>query len=158
MRGQPADSYRVADSGHEKTRMANLPMEAQGAYRRKDLARGRSLLMLWGVPVAVLVATLRLNQAGVIPLTVAAALWSASTLWIAAGCLVNARRCGRVHCIIVGTLFPILSIFGIADTLGIISLSWNYFWAAFFAILIVALSTEYFWKPYSRPLILSKKP
>jgi hypothetical protein len=131
--------------------MVNLPMEDQGAYRRKDLARGRSLLTLWGIPVAVLVVTLRLNAAGVISQTLAAALFSASVLWIAVGCLVNARRCGRVHCIIVGTLFPILSIFGIADTFGIISLNWNYFWAAFFAILITGFSTEYLWRPYSRP-------
>ncbi len=131
--------------------MANLPVADQGAYRSRDLARGRSLLILWGIPGGILVVTLRLNAAEVISPPLAAALFSASILWIAVGCLVNARRCGRVHCIIVGTLFPILSIFGIANTLGLIGLNWNYFWAAFFTILIASFSTEYLWRPYSRP-------
>jgi hypothetical protein len=77
-------------------------------------------------------------------------LWITATSWIAGGCLVNARRSSRVHCIIVGYLFPLLALSGIMNLIGIFSFSWNVYWAVFLAILIASFLTEYLWRPYYR--------
>ncbi len=65
----------------------------------KDLAAGwRSFLPIWGAPVFAAIAASLLPM----PDWVAAAAWAVAFLWMGAACLVNASRCGRLHCYFSG--------------------------------------------------------
>jgi len=66
-------------------------------WARQPLA----MLLWWGLPLAIGVFTAILH----LPLRIAAAVWAASFVWMASGCLVNAWRCHRLHCYISGPVF-----------------------------------------------------
>jgi hypothetical protein len=50
-----------------------------------------------------------------------AGVWALVFAWMATGCLLNARRCRRVHCFIsgpvllLGAIFATLAVFGVAE-------------------------------------------
>src|SRR5258708_5957513 len=69
---------------------------------RSDLLRSPpSALIWWCLPIALALAAQPLG----LPYHTAAAVWSLSFAWMAVGCLLNARRCHRVHCFISGPVF-----------------------------------------------------
>jgi hypothetical protein len=84
---------------------------------REDLARTPSILWLWGVPLAMVITASVLNGIHTLSLTGAGILWTVATAWIGIGCVINARRCGRVHCRIDGVLFPLLPWSGCSTSL-----------------------------------------
>jgi hypothetical protein len=114
-----------------------------------DLARTPSILWLWGAPVAVAIAGSVLNSLHIVSLTGAGILWTVATAWIGVGCVINARHCGRVHCRIDGVLFPLLSVGGLLNVLGIVSFSWNAYWIVFLVMLGASFIPELFWKRYA---------
>lgn len=105
-------------------------------------------MWLWCVPACVALGASLLRARGVLSLPVAGALWAAATLWIGLGCTLNARRCGRVHCIIDGALLPALAAIGLLNVLGIVTFSWSVYWGAFFVVLVVSFISEVVWKKY----------
>jgi hypothetical protein len=113
-----------------------------------DLLRTHSWLWLWCVPACAAIGASLLQARDVLSVPATGALWAAATLWIGLGCAVNARRCGRVHCLIDGVLFPLLAVSGLLNVLGIVTFSWNAYWAAFFVILLVSFIPEIVWKKY----------
>lgn len=68
---------------------------------RADLsARAGSFLAIWGAPVlAGLIAILVAPS-----IAWAAGAWALALAWMGAACLVNARRCGRLHCFFSGPI------------------------------------------------------
>ncbi|HEY1773611.1 MAG TPA: hypothetical protein VGH91_10520 [Gammaproteobacteria bacterium] len=86
---------------------------AEGSGR--DLLRGTGLL-LWGVPVAVL--ALSAHMGGLYP-TIA---WPLALVFMGAVCLVNARRCGRLHCFLTGPFFLLMAVLSLLYGLGIMDL------------------------------------
>lgn len=68
---------------------------------RRDLsARAGSYLAVWGAPVlAGAVASLVSPS-----VEWAAGVWSLALTWMGGACLVNARRCGRLHCFFSGPI------------------------------------------------------
>lgn len=66
-----------------------------------------------------------LNGIHTLSLIGAGTLWTVATAWIGICWVINARRCGRVHCRIDGVLFPLLSLVGLLNVPGIVSLNWN---------------------------------
>jgi hypothetical protein len=74
--------------------------------------------------------------------------WTLATLWIGAGCAWNARRCGRVHCLIDGALLPLLALVGLLNVMGVLALSSNIYWATFGAILVTGFLAEIVAKRY----------
>src|SRR5215831_8708526 len=117
---------------------------------REDIARGRGFFLLWGAPIAINVMVSVVQNLGWLPLTAAGAFWTAATAWIGISCVINARRCSRVHCAIAGALLLPLSVVGAANVLGLISIGWDIFgiyWGAFWVIVAVAFITEFLWKP-----------
>jgi hypothetical protein len=116
---------------------------------RYDLARTPSILWLWCAPGCLAVAAALLQGRGAISLTVAGALWTLATAWIAIGCAINAKQCGRVHCRIDGVTFSLLSIVGLLDVIRIVNFSWNLYWIAFVVILVASFVPEIFWKRYA---------
>lgn len=116
---------------------------------REDLSRTPSIVWLWGVPVAIVITGSVLNGTHTLSLTGAGILWTVATAWIGVGCVINARHCGRVHCRIDGILFPLLSLVGLLNVLGLVSLNWNVYWAIFLVILGASFLLEVFWKKYA---------
>ena len=114
-----------------------------------DLARTPSIVWLWCVPVVMVITASVLNGSHILSLAGAGVLWTLATAWIGIGCVINARHCGRVHCRIDGVLFPILSLVGLLNVVGILSLNWNVYWAIFLAILAASFVPEVFWKKYA---------
>ena|ERR1022692_631138 len=113
-----------------------------------DLLRPPSWVWLWCVPACVAIGASLLRARGVLSLPAAGALWAVVTLWIGLACALNARRCGRVHCIIDGVVFPVLAAIGLLNVLGIVTFSWSVYWGAFFAVLVASFIPEVVWKRY----------
>ena len=119
------------------------------APMRQDLAHTPSVLWLWGAPAVIAVAASILLSSDVISLSGAGVVWTLVTAWIGVGCVINARRCGRVHCRIDGVLFPLLSVVGLLRVLGLFAFSWNLYWAIFLAILGASFVPELVWRKYA---------
>lgn len=121
-------------------------------FRRRDYSlRPFSAVLLWGVPVGTIVLASVFYSIGSLPPRPAAALFTLATVWIGVGCLLNARACGRTHCLIVAGGFLPLSAVGAANVLGYLSFSWDphgVYWLAFTVILVAAFATEFCWTPY----------
>ncbi|PSK81804.1 hypothetical protein CLV79_11422 [Limimaricola soesokkakensis] len=60
--------------------------------KRDLLSSARSAVLAWWLPVGVMVLAIPLPDA---PKTV---IWVLALAWMGGACLLNARRCGRVHC------------------------------------------------------------
>ena len=66
----------------------------------KDFAKDRGkAIALWGLPVLAILA------GGFLPPGPRALLWISSLSVMGTACLVNASRCGRVHCYFTGPFF-----------------------------------------------------
>ena len=64
------------------------------------------------------------------------------TTWVGGTCLVNARRCGRVHCWVGGLLLPELAVVGGLNLLAIVTLPWTSYVSVFWLILLASLVLE----------------
>lgn len=75
---------------------------------RRDLVRSRAAWLLWILPSALVVAGLVWRDAR-------AALWVPAFAVMGSACLLNARRCGRLHCHITGPLFLLAAVAALVD-------------------------------------------
>jgi hypothetical protein len=97
-------------------------------------------LVAWWLPKGAIIAALF----AAVPLR--AAIWTIALLWIGIACILNARRCGRTHCLAM--ILPVLFL-----AFGLISAG-IYAWLAL-ALLIVCggwviwWTTEQLWGRYS---------
>lgn len=85
--------------------------------RERDLARGRSAWAIWCAPAAVILV-------GVLWGSARAALWTPSFLVMGIACLLNARRCGRLHCHVTGPVFLLAAIATLLDAMGVVAIGW----------------------------------
>lgn len=85
---------------------------------RRDLVAGWSGLYLWIIPsVLILVGAL-------VP-AARTYLWIPSFALMGLSCLVNARRCGRLHCHATGPLFLAAAVATVLDVVGMRLLPWT---------------------------------
>jgi hypothetical protein len=68
-----------------------------------DWARGSRGALIWGLPIAALLI------GGFLPERYLVVLWPSALTFMGVACLLNARRCGRVHCYVTGPFFLILA-------------------------------------------------
>jgi hypothetical protein len=113
---------------------------------QRDLLHAPSALWVGCAPAGIAFGASVLESNHLVSLTVAGVLWTMATLWIGIGCVLNARHCGRVHCMIDGVLFPLLSVSGLLNVLGIVTFSWNVYWTAFFVIVVASFVPEFLWR------------
>jgi hypothetical protein len=125
-----------------------LPMTNRTLASRRDWARQPlSVCLWWGLPVAIgaSVGLLHLSfRAG-------AAICAVLFLWMAVGCLLNARRCHRLHCYISGPVLLLGAVFAVLVALNLVNLSPQVFNNAVGAVLLLALLSfvpEIVWKRY----------
>ena len=116
---------------------------------RKDWARQPlTIILWWGLPIAVVLA------AGLLHLSfrASAGVCAASFAWMATGCLLNARRCHRVHCYISGPVLLLGAIFAGLVASGVVNVGPHIFNNAVSATLVLALLSfvpELVWKRYA---------
>jgi len=80
--------------------MNELAQRDQG-FARKPL----SFLYLWSIPIVVL-CSLNIVQ-HYWPATIVLWMMIGSYAWMGVGCVINAARCGRLHCYLTGPVFLI---------------------------------------------------
>lgn len=115
---------------------------ASQGQRGLDLFLRPTAFWLWCLPGCAAIAAAVLEGNHRLSLTTTGIIWTLATLWIGVGCAWNALRCGRIHCIIHGTMLPLLALVGILNVMGVLAISWNIYWAAFGAILIAGFIPE----------------
>lgn len=87
-----------------------------GAGQRDWAGNSRTFALLWGVPVALMIA------AGSLRPLPRAAVWTLMLLWMGGVCLANAHRCGRTHCRVTGPFFILMAVGVVAYASGALDL------------------------------------
>jgi hypothetical protein len=80
---------------------------------RADWARGVRGCLIWGIPAALLVMS---------PVRYFVIVWPAVLTFMGVACLLNARRCGRIHCYFSGPFFLLLAAAGLLYGIGALPL------------------------------------
>ncbi len=71
--------------------------------QRDWVASSRTYIMAWGIPTAALVVGIAL------PTAARTIVWSTALVWMGAACILNALRCGRIHCYLTGPFFLLMA-------------------------------------------------
>ena len=72
---------------------------------RQDWVSGvGSYIVAWGLPTVLLVAAIWASDG------MRTIVWGAALVWMGSACLLNARRCGRVHCRYTGPFFLVMAL------------------------------------------------
>ncbi|PCH69443.1 MAG: hypothetical protein COC01_01455 [Bacteroidetes bacterium] len=108
----------------------------------KDFAaRGKTALLLWGIPhILIVMGFIVNNYAGII--------WGIAFIWAGIGCTINARHCKRVHCYFTGPLYLILGIISLLVYAQVISIEWIYLLIIAIAGTILSFIPEWLGKKY----------
>jgi len=75
--------------------MTNAPPQTA----RDWLGSVHTSLLAWWVPKAAILAGL------LVPVSVRAVIWIVALIWMGAACILNARRCNRMHCRYTGPYY-----------------------------------------------------
>jgi hypothetical protein len=131
--------------------------KSSSTRKRQDLVRTTAALWLWGPPNVLVIlgsifATSRWNGY-LLPPTLTGVLLTLGTVWFGVACYWNGRRCGRTHCKIDGTLFPLLSLVGVVNLVGVTSFGWMVYAGVFWLILFISYVPEFFGMTYLTPRV-----
>ncbi len=89
---------------------------ASPAAGRVDWTRGVRGVLIWGIPAMVLLASpLMATRYLVI-------VWPVALTFMGVSCLMNARRCGRIHCYLTGPFFLVLAVMALLYGIGVLPL------------------------------------
>lgn len=100
-----------------------------------DLVKRKIAWFLWGVPKGMLVVGILWSQARVW-------LWVPALLVAGTACVVNAARCGRLHCYFTGPLYLLAALATVLSSLRVIPLHWGWILAAVVTGMVVAYALE----------------
>ena len=103
-------------------------------------------LIAWGIPSVILIA------AGVLDPAQRAIIWAGVLVWMGAGCLLNAKRCGRTHCRYTGPYYLLMIVPVVLLGAEVVSFGAWAWWGLGAMILlgikIIWLATEVMWGKY----------
>ena len=72
----------------------------------RDWVRSRrGFVVAWGIPITIYIS---LGFLG-LPAALTVALWGGALVWMGMSCVLNARRCGRLHCFFTGPYMLVLA-------------------------------------------------
>jgi hypothetical protein len=94
---------------------------------RSDWASGLRGCLIWGIPAAGLFAS---------PQRYLVIVWPVLLTFMGTACLLNARRCGRVHCYFTGPFFLLLAVLSLLYGLGVLPLG-AHGWSTLSALLVI---------------------
>jgi hypothetical protein len=100
-----------------------------------DLAEREIAWFLWGVPKGMLVVGIFWSEAR-------GWLWVPALLVAGMACVVNAARCGRLHCYLTGPLYLLAALAMVLSSLRIVSLHWGWIFAAVVTGMVLAYTLE----------------
>jgi hypothetical protein len=95
---------------HEEPPVTNA---VAGTPRRVDWTQGVRGCLTWGIPAALLIIS---------PVEYLVIVWPIVLTFLGMACLLNARRCGRIHCYFTGPFFLLLAGVGLLYGLGVLPL------------------------------------
>ena len=106
--------------------------------RRRDLVAGmRPFWLFWGLPIVVSLVAVWFSPK---PRTF---VWAGALLWAATGCIINSRRCGRLHCHITGPLWGFGGVAAFLHGFGIAPIHGAWIAISIVSGTIVAFSLEW---------------
>ncbi len=103
--------------------------------RKEDLACGSSALVLWYLPTLALFVGLAWVEAR-------PWLWIPALVVMGVACLVNAARCGRLHCFATGPIYLLAALYVSLATVGLAPMRGGLFLLVVLGITIVACLAE----------------
>ncbi len=95
----------------------------------RDWARGKSLLLIWCLPLAGLAIS------GLVGGLLQVIAWPMLLSWMGAACLLNARGCRRLHCFLTGPFFLLLALVSLLYGLGVLTLG-SHGWSKLSLVLV----------------------
>ncbi len=118
--------------------------------RTNDLANHPlPFALVWGVPIAIIIG---MNFAQpYLPFSTIVIIMAAAVAWMGLSCVVNALRCGRLHCKLTGPIFLIGSAAILASGFGLLGEPGLFINEIVWGTFVLALSTfalEWIWGPY----------
>src|SRR5262245_60641792 len=108
-----------------------------------DLVKRRVALLLWYIPGALLLIGMFWSEGR-------AWLWTPALVVAGTACLVNAARCGRLHCYITGPLWLLGATATLLRGLGIVHLPWSWILYTLLAGSVLAFVPEWVGCKYVR--------
>ena len=90
--------------------------EACEPNARGDWAHGTNLMLIWCLPIAFLALSAWMGGRFQI------IAWPTLLTWMGVACLLNARRCRRLHCYLTGPYFLLLALSSLLYGLGVLPL------------------------------------
>jgi hypothetical protein len=112
----------------------------QQSCKSSDLVLSWKAILLWGLPVIALIVGSYWQKGRLL-------LWIPALLVMGAACLVNAVRCGRVHCYITGPLSLLAIGYVVIAEYHLVPLDAGYFLDSILGVTILAFLLEI---PYGR--------
>jgi hypothetical protein len=97
------------------------------AEARSDWASGLRGCLIWGIPAVALSAS---------PQRYLAIAWPVLLTFMGAACILNARRCGRVHCYFTGPFFLLVAVLSLLYGVGVLPLG-AHGWFTLSALLVI---------------------
>ncbi|HEV2111849.1 MAG TPA: hypothetical protein VGT99_10890 [Gammaproteobacteria bacterium] len=82
----------------------------------RDLTCGGAGILIWIVPIVILTVTAGFGG------WYATFTWPPLLVFMGVACLVNAKRCGRMHCFVTGPFFLLLALVSLLYGTGILPL------------------------------------
>jgi hypothetical protein len=92
-----------------------------------DWARGWRGCLIWGIPAGALFAS---------PQRYLVLVWPVLLTFMGAACILNAGRCGRVHCYVTGPFFLLLAVLSLLYGVGVLPLG-AHGWSTLSALLVI---------------------
>jgi len=75
-------------------------------------------------------------------------IWSVALLWMGTACVINAKRCRRVHCTFTGPLYALLGLAALARATGWVGITAGWLWALAVGGTMVAFTPEWLGRRY----------
>jgi hypothetical protein len=114
---------------------AVLPITSKQGSQKADLVCVKSAILLWYLPAFALIIGLNWAPAR-------AWLWIPAFLVLGAACLVNAARCGRLHCFVTGPVYLLAAIYVALAAFALVTMRPNIFLLTVLGITICAFVAE----------------
>ena len=109
---------------------------------QRDLVNRRISWVVWGLPTVLLVL------GGFMGPGARTLLWPPALVVMGVGCVVNAARCGRLHCYLTGPLYLIAAIAAGLLGLELVPLQWSWIVLCIVGGTVLAYISEWVWGKY----------
>ncbi len=123
---------------------------SEAPQHRDQLRKPLPFLVAWGLPIAMILSVNLLQKA--LPAKPVLLVIAGAYAWMGVGCVINALRCGRLHCylsgpiLLIGALLILLTGFTVLDPGPVTVMHINY---ATIILVILTFPLEWIWGAYA---------